>query len=402
MATITMNALTVEQAMSATEKDDGFRCVRLSDTSFADLDSLKREAGKAIEAGKFIKNLNHLTAPEKKNAIESAGFSAYAEQNVLFDYCNENGVQEKIFEAFEGGCDSMSVEGKEHVEIIWSTQLRSVPADLIVRPNPKAWTDGAATVSHVDSHPERVLTEYVVDKERLEDCWTHSTGFRALVARWMKTFYAEHDEHDKAECLFLLTLDMRRLRYHHTFIEKDNRVAPLAAAEVVSDPPFYTDKKPSTFWSAFDLVPTDARSFWCNLTTEADERVAKPLAFAQPSKVTHVADRSLKRTPMPPRTGAKSIMWASHTLSGPEFAVMQDAEYKCVLEQPFGFLMAFDTRKAPHVAHVEDDRANVIRVSLEARKLRFAVDTSKWVMPAEIYKPITLYIILPETVTCLC
>lgn len=374
----TMKALTVEQAMSATESEDGFRCVRLADTSFTDLDALKREVGKAVEAGKVIKSLSHLAAPEKKEALEAAGISAYAERNVLFEYCNENAVQEKMFEAFEiEGDSSVSVEddGKVQLDVIWSTQVRSVPADLIVRPKPNPWTDGAAKDPHVDSHFERVLTEYVVDAARLEDCWTHSAGFRALAGKWMSTFFAEHEQDNKAECLAKLTQDMRRLRYHHTFVEKDSRVAPLAAEEV-SD----TDKEPSTFWSAFELLPIDAGSFWCNLTTEADERVAKPLAFAHPSKVTHVPDRSLTKRPMPPRVGAKSVMWASHTLSGPEYAVTPGAEYKCVLKQPFGFLVAFDTRVAPHVAHTEDDREGATRVSLEARRLRFAVDTSKWVV----------------------
>ena len=241
----------------------------------------------------MVLRVRHLAAAEKKEVLEAAGISAYAERNVLFDYCRENGVPEKIFEAFEIEGDSMSVDGKVQLDLIWSMQLRSVPADLIVRPKPNAWTDGAAREPHVDSHPERALTEYVVDAARLEDCWNHSAGFRALVGMWMSTFFSEHGQ-DKAECLAKLTQDMRRLRYHHTFVEKDSRVAPLVAEEV-SD----ADREPSTFWSAFELVPNNASSFWCNLTTEADERVAKPLAFAHPSKVTHVADRSVTKKPMP-------------------------------------------------------------------------------------------------------
>ena len=236
---------------------------------------------------------------------------------------------------------------------------------------------------HVDSHPQRILTEYVVDAARLEDCWAHSPGFRALAGKWMSVFFAEQEQ-DKAECLARLTQDVRRLRYHHTFREVDSRVAPLAAEEVRD-----SDTEPPTFWSAFALVPTDANSFWCNLTVEADQRVAKPLAFAHPSKVTQVPERSLTRGPMPPRAGAKSVMWATHTLSGPEYAVTKGAEYKCVLEQPFGFVVAFDTRVAPHAAYVQDDRVGATRVSLEARKLRFAVDTSKWVTPLEEAEALT-------------
>lgn len=65
------------------------------------------------------------------------------------DYCIETGVQGKIFQALELESACESVEGKEEVDVIWSTQLRSVPADLIVRPKPNAWTDGAASASRM-------------------------------------------------------------------------------------------------------------------------------------------------------------------------------------------------------------------------------------------------------------
>ena len=375
MASVAIKTLTVEQALRAAESEEGFRYVGLTDTCYPDLERLKNEVKKAVEAGKIIKSAKNISDPAEKAAfLQKAGVSAYAETNVLFDYCNKTGVQGKIFEALQldSPCDS-AVE----IDLIWSTQMRSVPADLIVRPKPNPWTDGAASAPHVDSHKDRVLTEYVVDAARLDDCWTHSQGFRSLVGKWMSVFFPDQEQ-DKMECLARLTQDMRRLRYHHTYTEVDSRVAPLPKAEV-SD----ADKEPSTFWSAFSLVPKKAHSFWCNLTTEADERVAKPLAFAHPSQVTLVPERSLGKKPMPVRPGAKGTPWATHTLSGPEYAVAKDAVFKCVLEQPFGFVVTFDTCVAPHVAHVQDDREGATRVSLEARKLRFPVDTSKWVKPVE-------------------
>lgn len=375
MASVAIKPLTVEQALSATKSEEGFRYVRLADTCYPDLESLKNEVLKAVEAGKLIKRAKDISDPADKAAfLQEAGVSTYAETNVLFDYCNTTGVQGKIFDALklDSPCDSA-----KEVDLSWSTQVRSVPADLISRPKPNPWTDGAASVPHVDSHKDRVLTEYVVDAARLEDCWTHSQGFRALVGKWMSVFFADQEQ-DKMECLARLTQDMRRLRYHHTYREVDSRVAPLPEAEVHD-----ADKEPSTFWLAFSLVPKKAHSFWCNLTTEVDERVAKPLAFAHPSQVTLVPERSLGRKPMPVRPGAKGTQWATHTLSGPEYAVAKGAEFKCVLEQPFGFVVTFDTCVAPHVAHVQDDREGATRVSLEARKLRFAVDTSEWVKPLQ-------------------
>jgi len=188
--------------------------------------------------------------------------------------------------------------------------------------------------------------------------------------------YFAHEAGHKEETLARLTQDMRRLRYHHTFTVADSRVASLPLEEVCD-----SDREFSTFWSIFDLVPVQASSFWCNLTPRADEKVAKPLAFANPMDVVEVAERSLKRKPMPPRVGAGSIKWATHTLSGPEYTVKPEATFKYLPTQPFGFVFAFDTRVAPHVANVEDDRPDTIRVSLEGRKLVFIVDTSKWVTP---------------------
>ena len=373
MASVAIKTLTMAQALSSTETEEGFRYVRLTDTCYPDLESLKNEVNKAVGAGKIIKRAKDISEPTEKAAfLQKAGVSAYAETNVLFDYCNKTGVQGKIFEAleFDSPCDS-------EVDMIWSTQIRSDPADLIVRPKPNPWTDGVARAPHVDSHKDRVLTEYVVDATRLDDCWTHSQGFRSLVGKWMSVFYPDQEQ-DKMECLARLTQDMRRLRYHHSYTEVDSRVAPLPEAEVSE-----ADKEPSTFWSAFSLVPKKAYSFSCNLTTETDERVAKPLAFAHPSKVTLVPERSLGREPMKVRPGAQGTQWATHTLSGPEYAVAKDAEFKCVLEQPFGFVVTFDTCVAPHVAHVQDEREGATRVSLEARKLRFAVDTSKWAVEGE-------------------
>ena len=374
MAFVAIKTMKVEEALRSVQSEEGFSYVRLTDTSYPDLESLKNEVIKAVEAGKIINGAKSISDPTERAAfLQKTGVSTYAETNVLLDYCNHTGVQEKIFDALQ--LDSPCEEGE--IDLIWSTQMRSVPAELIVRPKPNAWTDGAANAPHVDSHQDRILTEYVVDAARLDDCWTHSQGFRDLVGKWMSVFFPT-EEPDKMECLARLTQDMRRLRYHHTYTEVDSRIAPLPEAEVTD-----ADKAPSTFWSAFSLVPKKAYSFWCNLTTEADERVAKPLAFAHPSQVTLVPERSLSKRPMPVRTGAKGTQWATHTLSGPEYVVAKDAEFKCVLEQPFGFVVTFDTCVAPHVAHVQDDREGATRVSLEARKLRFKVDTSKWEEPVK-------------------
>ena len=39
---------------------------------------------------------------------------------------------------------------------------------------------------------------------------------------------------------------------------------------------------------------------------------------------------------------------------------------------------AWDTRVAPHVAEINDQRQGAIRVSVEARRLTFAVNTNAW------------------------
>ena len=356
-----------------TEEEHGYRYVPLTEEALPGLASLRSEVCKAIEAGRAVKSAKDMGAEAKTAYLADAAASAHAERNVLFEYCSGVGVQAHIFKAIERADDpGCFPPGKETVEFIWSTQLRSVPADLIARPKPNVCTDGAAKDPHVDSHPRRVLTEYVVDAARLDDCWTHSGDFRALVGRWMSRYFPA-DVGDKAKSLGHLTQDMRRLRYQRTYVDVDARVAPLLREEV-SD----LDKEPSTFWGAFDLVPLRAWSFWCNLTPEADQRVAKPLGFAAGQDVVEVAERSLTKKPMPPRPGAESVLWASHTLSGPEYSVKPGAEYSCVPEQPFGFVAAFDTCVSPHVAHIGDDRADAIRVSLEGRKLRFAVDSSAW------------------------
>lgn len=371
-----VQTLTVEQALSATEAEHGFRCVRLAPATLPGFEALRAQVRKAIEAGRAVKLSKELGAEAKREYLEAAGASEHAERNVLFEYCSGAGVQASIFKAIEGADVPAPPPGKETVDFIWSTQLRSVPADLIARPKPNPWTDGAARDPHVDSHPRRVLTEYVVDAARLEDCWTHSEGFRALAGRWMARYFPA-EVGSKAKSLGRLTQDMRRLRYQRAYVDVDARVAPLPKEEVGDG-----DEEPSTFWAAFDLVPLRASSFWCNLTPEADQRVAKPLAFAPPRDAVEVAERALTRKPMAPRPGAESFMWATHTLSGPEYAVKPGAAYKCVPVQPFGFVTAFDTCVAPHVAHMGDDRADAIRVSLEARKLCFAVDSSRWGSPA--------------------
>ena len=173
-------------------------------------------------------------------------------------------------------------------------------------------------------------------------------------------------------CLARLTRDMRRFRYHARF-SGDGRVAPLLDGDVEED-----DKAPSTFWSAFDMVPLEASSFWMNLTPSADERVAKALAFCNPGETTEVEDRAAGRKPLPSRPGAGGVQWATHTFGGPELVPKPEQEYKVVRQQPFGMVTAWDTRVSPHVAEINDQRQGAIRVSVEARSLTFAVNTNAW------------------------
>ena len=147
------------------------------------------------------------------------------------------GLPEEIFawSAAHGGADEIQCpEGHELVDVIWSTHLRSVPVDLIHRPKANAWTDGAATVAHVDAHEDRVITEYVVDAARLEDCWNHSKGFRSLVSRWMTRAHV-HENADKETSLGYLTADMRRLRHARGNVEKDMRFLAIPQGEVEAE-----------------------------------------------------------------------------------------------------------------------------------------------------------------------
>ena len=134
----------------------------------------------------------------------------------------------------------------------------------------------------------------------------------------------------------------------------------------------------SSFWARFDSVPSDALSFWRNLTPAIDNKIAKPLAFAPTTAMTEIEDRSVGgRGPIPPRPGHGGTMWASQTLAGPEFKPVTDAVYEAVCEQPFGSTTFFDTRFVPHVA-APDMCEGVIRLSLEARRLTFNVNTCGW------------------------
>ena len=81
---------------------------------------------------------------------------------------------------------------------------------------------------------------------------------------------------------------------------------------------------------------------------------------------------------MTSRPGAGGIKWPTQTLSGPELMPKPNQEYQVAREQPFGTVTFFDTRVAPHVAEVGDDRQGAIRVSIEARSLIFAVNTDAW------------------------
>ena len=85
-------------------------------------------------------------------------------------------------------------------------------------------------MAHVDAHEDRVITEYVVDAARLEDCWNHSKGFRSLVPRWMTRTHV-HENADKETSLSYLTADMRRLRYARGNVEKDVRFPAIPQGE---------------------------------------------------------------------------------------------------------------------------------------------------------------------------
>ena len=291
--------------------------------------------------------------------------------NYLFDLIRAMGLPEQIFGWCEAFCPTGNIEcpqGHELVHVIWSTQLRSVPADLIHRAKPNPWTDGAAAQAHVDAHEDRVLTEYVVDAARLEDCWNHSKGFRDLVSRWMR-HACPHESADKETDLRYLTTDMRRFRYARGNVQQDAQFPAIPQGEVEAG-----DQLPSTFWAKFLPVPVDALSFWCNLTPN-EGAIAKPLAFGKPGAVELVADRSQGKRPMPPRAGAGDIKWATQTLAGPEYKP-QEQTYAALFEQSYGTVAVFDTRFLPHVAAHEEGGAT--RVSLEGRRLTFAIDASDW------------------------
>ena len=181
--------------------------------------------------------------------------------------------------------------------MLWSWQLRTFPADLIHRPKPNPWTDGPAGVAHVDSHMRRVITEYIVDAARLEDCWQHSLQFQSLVRRWESHVFAEAPM-DKEALLGHLTTDMRRFRHAKGNVEQDARFPKLPEEEITE-----SDRNQSTFWSCFDPVPLRALNFWSNLTPSSDDTVARPLAFASPEMVVEVEDRS-KGKPMRPHAAA--------------------------------------------------------------------------------------------------
>ena len=292
--------------------------------------------------------------------------------NYLFDRIRAVGLPEQVFSWCDTFCPTDSLytcaPGHELVHMVWSTQLRSVPADLIHRAKPNAWKDSAAVVAHVDAHDDRVLTEYVVDAERLEDCWDHSKGFRDLVSRWMLHVYP-HESTDKETCLRALTIDMRRFRYARGNVEKDARFPAIPEVELEVG-----DELPSTFWLKFSPVPVDALSFWCNLTPN-EGAIAKPLAFGKPGAVALVTDRSKGKNPIKARAGAGGIKWASQTLGGPEYKPLEQT-YAAFFEQSYGTVAVFDTRFLPHVAAHEEE--GTTRVSLEGRRLTFAVDASDW------------------------
>ena len=404
----TFKNISVEDALESSMAVDGFRCLTLNEEKFPGLAALRSEVQQAIQATQEIKAI--IKSAHIAEEVLKAGqltsttirslkpLAKYIDNNALFDYCNAQGLQERLFDVLEEGerqpaarkeendpAKDTAMEGERQpaarkeenegwklVSGIWSTQMRTVPADLIHRPKPNPWTDGAAKDAHVDSHGKRVLTEYIVDSARLADFWKHSEQFQDLVALWMSSYFPGDALGEEAS-LMRLTRDMRRFRHHHTFVEKDGRVAPMLQEDVEEE-----DKEPSTFWSAFELVPREALSFWWNVTPSEDELVAKALAFCDPKETEEVEDRAATRRPMPSRPGAGGIKWATHTLSGPELVPKPNQEYKVVRKQPFGMVTVFDTRVAPHVAEVDDDRLDAIRVSLEARKLTFAVNTNAW------------------------
>ena len=293
----------------------------------------------------------------------------------LFDDLKALGIQEEIFAAFDCQTEAAvdptpqrQVAGStERIQIIWSTQLRSVPTNLIRRANPNPWTDGPSETPHIDSHPDRQLHGYVVDSARLEDCWNHSHQFRTLSIRWMATMFPDSSL-DKAIILKHLTEDFRRYRVHAGKMQ-GNTCPGIPEAEITQ-----SDMQVSSFWVRFKTVPCKAVSFWCNLTPGTD--VAKPLAFASPTEVVEVEDRSVGgKGCIPPRPGHGGTIWASQTLAGPEYKPATEAMYEAVYTQPFGATTFFDTRLAPHVA-APDKREGVIRISLEARRLTFDIDTS--------------------------
>ena len=388
----TFKGISAEEALKCSKEADGFSCVTLTEDKFPGLAALRAEVEQAIKASAEIKAIQAADLTEEAKAEQLKPLENYVKNNVLFESVKDIGLQENVFKVLEEQDApkkaQTSRQGCKLVRVIWSTQMRTVPEDLIRRPNPNRWSDGPATDAHVDSHGKRVLTEYIVDAQRLADCWRHSPEFRDVAAQWMSLYFPKDifqlclachpKDLSSAEftdaCLARLTRDMRRLRYHARF-SGDGSVAPLLDGDVEED-----DKAPSTFWSAFDMVPLEASSFWMNLTPSADERVAKALAFCNPGETTEVEDRAATKRAktLPSRPGAGGVKWATHTFSGPELVPKPEQEYKVVRQQPFGMVTAWDTRVAPHVAEINDQRQGAIRVSVEARRLTFAVNTNAW------------------------
>ena len=369
----TFKSMSVEEALECSMAVDGFRCLTLSEDKFPGLLTLRSEVQQAIKISQEINAIKAAELPEGVKAEQLKPLDHYVQNNALFDYVKVMGLQERLFDVLEDLAkdEDMLSDGWKLVPVIWSVQMRTVPADLVHRPKPNPWTDGAAKDAHVDSHGKRPLTEYIVDAARLEDCWKHSPEFRDMASHWMSLYFPNDVGNFTEACLAHLTRDMRRFRYYHTFVQRDSRVAPMLEKDVEED-----DKAASTFWSAFDMVPCEALSFWWNLTPSVDECVAKALAFCDPTETEEVKDRAATRKPMPSRPGAGGVKWATHTLCGPELVPKPDQEYEVARRQPFGMVTVFDTRVAPHVAEVDDQRPGAIRVSVEARRLTFAVNTN--------------------------
>ena len=168
----------------------------------------------------FVMKTNVLTsrgsvaAVVEKAIVEAQTPKSACGDSCLLDDLTALGIQEEIFAAFDCLTETVvdptpqcqAAGSTERIQIIWSTQLRSVPTNLIRRAKPNPWTDGPSETPHIDSHPDRQIHEYVVDSARLEDCWNHSRQFRTLSIRWMATMFPDSSL-DKAIILKHLTED---------------------------------------------------------------------------------------------------------------------------------------------------------------------------------------------------